>query len=77
MCTQEIHLLMTKNKSSKSLLNPPKRNNETSCTSTIHEEDTMTTKAKKRKKMDVEVSKLGTIHILIQFHLRNKTQHTV
>lgn len=56
---------MTKNKSSKPLLNPLKRNNKSSFTSDIHEEATMDTKAKKKKMMEVEVSKLSTIHILI------------
>lgn len=56
---------MTKNKSSKPLLNPLKRNNKSSSTSDIHEEATMDTKAKKKKMMEVEVSKLSTIHILI------------
>lgn len=58
---------MAKNKLSKPLTNRPKRNNKTSSTSAIHEEDTMDTKAKKRKKMEVEVGKQHNSHFNFTF----------
>lgn len=58
---------MAKNKLSKPQTNPPKRNNKSSSTSAIHQEDTMDIKAKKRKKIEVEVSKQHNRHFNFPF----------
>lgn len=67
---------MTKNKQSKSLLKPPKRNNKRSSTSDIHEEDTMDTKAKKKKRMKAEVSKRST-KLIFNFTFMYKMKHNI
>lgn len=55
---QEIRFAMSKTKLSKPLMNSPKRKKSSS---SIHEEDRMETKPKKKKRMEVEVSAISIL----------------